>query len=755
MRLSACGIFALLGLTGPASAGAAEFSPPSVLLDIFPGDSSYPKHFCEIDSGIVFVASHPQFPEAIWFTDGSSEGTRIVLTPEGQPTPSELGVANCEEVRRHAFVSTVSANGKLNILAVDGSSPPEIVLPNVEHLPSLFNAGATAELGQGRTVFLLESPGLGTEPWVTDGTTEGTRLLADTHPGPGNVFQRLIAADTLAYAIHQRGDLRFQAWSTDGTTEGTRPVGSPFGGPETSILAMAALGSSVVVPLFVTPEMTTKLLRLDSSGQVTEIASIPSGLNPAFSASIATQGRIYFAAAATGEGDLWVTDGTAAGTRFLVGGVANASYQLFGLGPNILFVRSTFENGTEVWTSDGTVDGTHLFLDICPGNCSSSPTLTKSTLGVLVTGYRKTGEFVTWWIDSLLDAALPLVNLCASDCAFPPFIVNEVSNRVIFAAGTGDLSMDLWSLNPASRALEQLTDFNPYWWGDGPFVARTNSSLVFPVIHASTGNEPWHVRRQDLLCDSAVDLLCLRSQRFRVSARWRDFVGREGLGRAISLTSDTGYFWFFNGANVELMLKIVDGTDYNGFFWVYYGALSNVEYWITVEDTVTRKSRTYHNPLGTFGSFGDIEALPAEDSGAILGEVSTALTRLQDLSADAIEMGTTTCFPSATRVCLLGGRFAVEASWTDFAGNSGAAYAEQLTSDTGNLWFFDPDVVEIAVKLVDGSEFNDHIWVYYGSLSNVEFTLTVTDTMTGEPRPYFNPLGEFGSFGDILAFPAH
>ena len=67
-----------------------------------------------------------------------------------------------------------------------------------------------------------------------------------------------------------------------------------------------------------------------------------------------------------------------------------------------------------------------------------------------------------------------------------------------------------------------------------------------------------------------------------------------------------------------------------------------------------------------------------------------------------------------------------------------------------------PDLKDsVVAKLVDGSAYNQHFWVYYGALSNVEYTLTVTDTVAGgPPKIYRNALGQFGSFGDIEAFPA-
>jgi hypothetical protein len=42
--------------------------------------------------------------------------------------------------------------------------------------------------------------------------------------------------------------------------------------------------------------------------------------------------------------------------------------------------------------------------------------------------------------------------------------------------------------------------------------------------------------------------------------------------------------------------------------------------------------------------------------------------------------------------------------------------------------------------------------VYYGSLSNIAYTITVTDTLTDEVKEYTNPLGNFGSDGDTEAF---
>jgi len=104
-------------------------------------------------------------------------------------------------------------------------------------------------------------------------------------------------------------------------------------------------------------------------------------------------------------------------------------------------------------------------------------------------------------------------------------------------------------------------------------------------------------------------VLRLGAGRFKVRVAWSSSsLGSSGDGQAISLTADTGAFWFFQPTNVELVVKILDGRGINGHFWIFYGALSNVEYTITVTDTVTGAVREYHNPEGNLASGADTTA---------------------------------------------------------------------------------------------------------------------------------------------------
>src|SRR5262249_52792025 len=109
-------------------------------------------------------------------------------------------------------------------------------------------------------------------------------------------------------------------------------------------------------------------------------------------------------------------------------------------------------------------------------------------------------------------------------------------------------------------------------------------------------------------CGGPSDRLLLANCRFAVRVEWTVSSTNAGAGQAVQLTAGTGYFWFFSPSNVELMVKVLDARAINGKFWVFFGALSNVEYTITVTDKISGEVQTYHNPASTFASVGDTGA---------------------------------------------------------------------------------------------------------------------------------------------------
>ncbi len=91
--------------------------------------------------------------------------------------------------------------------------------------------------------------------------------------------------------------------------------------------------------------------------------------------------------------------------------------------------------------------------------------------------------------------------------------------------------------------------------------------------------------------------------------RWNLASGASGRGQANPASDQTGTFWFFDPTNIELVVKVLDGRALTQKFWVFYGALSDVDYTLTVTDTVTGSTKEYHNPQGNLCGRGDTSAL--------------------------------------------------------------------------------------------------------------------------------------------------
>jgi hypothetical protein len=101
--------------------------------------------------------------------------------------------------------------------------------------------------------------------------------------------------------------------------------------------------------------------------------------------------------------------------------------------------------------------------------------------------------------------------------------------------------------------------------------------------------------------------------------------------------------------------------------------------------------------------------------------------------------------------------FAVTLSATD--PHTGAA-APGVATQGNDLWGYfsipaitgNPNNPEVFVKLLDGTAINGEYWFFYGGLTNLEYTLTVTDATTGASKNYTKPAGSECGGSDTAAF---
>lgn len=299
------------------------------------------------------------------------------------------------------------------------------------------------------------------------------------------------------------------------------------------------------------------------------------------------------------------------------------------------------------------------------------------------------------------------------------------------------------------------------------FRLRAGRADYSPEVSVTTG-------AHEGACRGGSEHLCLRDGRFEVRAHWSkpDSPSEYGAGTAVSVdVSDvSGLFWFFEPENIELVVKVLDGRALNDRYWVFFGALSDLEYWITVRDATTGERRTYHNSPREVCGQKDLDAF--RDPGAAStrlakvghgrGGPGIELVRMSAVAFEAFGVGRSSqgggdCEAAEDRLCLLDDRFSVEVGFVDPNAGTGLQERAQVVPSlmmgkTGFFWFFNSSNIELAVKMLDGRPLNGHFWLLYGGLSDVEYEITVTDTVNGEPSTYRNEPGSLCGQIDIEAF---
>ena len=314
----------------------------SLILDILPGvGNGNPQSIAANGDGTaVFSAYDAALGYTVWSTDGTALGTHLILDPMsgaiGEAPRNFFGLGQ----GRYVFVA-FDGSELWELWSTDGSAAGTFRI--VEELGGVGEGHATGfiNVGDGRLLFGGGTFADGAEPWVTDGTSTGTYQIKDISPGISSSAPRnftpmgdgrfLFSAETVSDG--------HGIWITDLTEAGTMLVADPVPG---------------------------------------EVG------NPSVGFTALGDGRAVFwnrGHGFQGGTELWVTDGTSAGTSK----VLTFSSSFFFFDYNALSItslgdgRAIFSSpddgvyGRELWVTDGTPEGTSLVTDINGGVASSTP----------------------------------------------------------------------------------------------------------------------------------------------------------------------------------------------------------------------------------------------------------------------------------------------------------------------------------------------------------------------------------------------
>ncbi len=479
-----------------------------------------PAHMQEVSPPVVLgsrayvVGCLGSFSCALWVTDGTPAGTRQLTdlrTADGglyAVAPAGLPHALVIFPARDPFLWRTNGNpGGTRRVGLGASRPRDLVsfqgkgwffadLPNAGGDGALFSSnglpGGTRRIGASRDGERLTVVGnrlvyfAGTELWSSDGTSAGTRKLAEILSGI-ELPNLLVAAGRAFLFDFDFAAGRRELLVTDGTPAGTRRIAVPFAFEQEGLIA---LGGKVA----------------------------------------------FLAGDATGGTELWSSDGTVAGTRRVKDvcpGVCSGAVELgvATLG-RIWFRGFTPSRGAELWSSDLTPAGTRLSRETCPGSCDGRPsgwlalgsrlyfnavgpgglaslwvsdgtTARPLPAAIFGLGARLTGTSIVFsgsdeehgaepWVTNGTAAGTgPLADLTSDNLASSdPRVLMPAGGRAFFYADDGIAGRELWVSDGTEEGTRLAYEFEP---GPG------GSSSEFPSSSEAAG-------RLVLFSDSNFDL---------------------------------------------------------------------------------------------------------------------------------------------------------------------------------------------------------------------------------------------------------
>ncbi|MFK7739948.1 MAG: hypothetical protein AB8H80_06455 [Planctomycetota bacterium] len=405
--------------------------------------SSFAKPLAPLPNGdALFELQRPTTGCELWRTDGTAAGTSLVADINPGVASSDVEQFRALPSGIHLFVATTALNGQ-ELWRTDGTPQGTQLVADV--FPGPLSSGIRLLNAIGSDfVFVANDDVAGAELWRTDGTASGTSKFADIHAGIS-----LLSAPTQLAAIGPstgvftyRDNGLWQLWRTDLTSAGTSKIIDLPTGTVTAPLGMTQIGNLALFVAF------DELWVTDGTAAGTQALAPSRSVEPYVSGNSA-----YFFHQ---DDEIWRTDGTAIGTQF-VADVALSSFnqpQWLGTTGNNVTLFSSNAPTPSIVRTDGTASGTYRLVPegLFPGNLNEGRAAVRIANGdILFRGRNFALGQRLWKSDGTIDGTVPLPT--------PPLGgLVPFQNGAIFAGFGFGQGQELWFSDGTLPRTEALID---------------------------------------------------------------------------------------------------------------------------------------------------------------------------------------------------------------------------------------------------------------------------------------------------------
>lgn len=406
--------------------------------DLVPGvNSSYPESWVDLGGQLYFFCQG-----GLWKSDGTAAGTTLVKQAGAYPEYYEVA-----EIDGKIFFPGEDTTNGLELWVSDGTEAGTAMVKNI-HAGSTDSYPSEFCNMNGKLIFSAYDA-TGCNPWVSDGTEAGTTRLKDIDAGSISYPDRFVNVGALTFFVQHHDDGTETLYKTTGTEASTAAVKT-----------FTWIG---------------------------------------FRAPVAFAGKLFFTAYDAGESDVWVSDGTAAGTVMFKDVEAGSEVPCsIVVGSYYYFVTTHETNGIKLWRTDGTAGGTIMLAQLAP-TWSSSDHLQyypRELNGKMVLIYQ--APYVTngshmWVSDGTPAGTADVMDLTIGTPSImsPPVALQAGNGLLYFENSVDGHGCEPWVTDGTLAGTRMLKEINQVGVGIDTTLAAGCGRAFFAYNDSVHGSELW------------------------------------------------------------------------------------------------------------------------------------------------------------------------------------------------------------------------------------------------------------------------
>ncbi|MEC5157469.1 ELWxxDGT repeat protein [Chryseobacterium sp. MP_3.2] len=340
---------------------------------------------------------------------------------------------------------------------------------------------------QGQLYFKATDGVNGSELWKSDGTNSGTVLVADSNPGSSSFNPSNLTIFN--------GKLYFSAL--------TALNGSEIYSYDGSVISIAAdikPGSASSSPGFIVSfngnlyfraqEATSTLYRLYKLTPSNTYSVLDNTNLVGTSAAVLGAQLLFSGGNIAGNTQLYRTDGTTISLVKTINPTGSATVSNLYTAPTLnktFFEATNGTDGKEVWVTDGTTAGTMMVADINPTGDSNPSDFYEHNGKVYFQAAASTGNIELWSTDGVTKTLVKDINPTGNSL---PSNFLTFNNFLYFSANDGTSGSELWRTDGTAANTTLFLDINPGVGNASPSDQISfNGSIYLAADNGTTGKE--------------------------------------------------------------------------------------------------------------------------------------------------------------------------------------------------------------------------------------------------------------------------